>query len=76
MLIQTSGAAAAGREGDVLARAWCSFYGFSAVVATEPEEEEEEGGGGGGVGGTCVACAIRQAYACCVNVVIYRGQGR
>lgn len=76
LLIQTSGAAAAGREGDVLARAWCSFYGFSAVVATEPEEEEEEGGGGGGVGGTCVACAIRQAYACCVNVVIYRGQGR
>lgn len=74
ILIQISEAAAAagGSEGDVLARAWCSFYGFSAVVATEPEEEE----GGEGLGGTCMACAIRQAYACCVNVVIYRGQGR
>lgn len=64
-----------GRDGDVLARAWCAFYGFSAVVATERQEEEERGGGKE-VEGTCVACAIRQAYACCVNVVIYRGQGR
>lgn len=73
ILIQTSGVAAGTPgwgEGDVLARAWCAFYGFSAVVATEREEEER---GGTGVGGTCMACAIRQAYACCVNVVIYRG---
>lgn len=76
ILIQTSGrrastSSAEGNEGEVLARAWCAFYGFSAVVAAG---REQEGGGGGGVGGTCMACAIRQAYACCVNVVIYRGQ--
>lgn len=74
ILIQTSGrpastASTEGNEGEVLARAWCAFYGFSAVVAAGREQE-----GGGGVGGTCMACAIRQAYACCVNVVIYRGR--
>lgn len=73
ILIQISGrracaTSAEGNEGEVLARAWCAFYGFSAVVAAEREQE-----GGGGLGGTCMACAIRQAYACCVNVVIYRG---
>lgn len=66
---RTSAASAEGREGEVLARAWCAFYGFSAVVAAEREQK-----GRGGVGGTCMACAIRQAYACCVNVVIYRRQ--
>lgn len=76
ILIQTSGGRASatptsaeGDEGVILARAWCAFYGFSAVVAAEREQE----GGGVSGGGTCMACAIRQAYACCVNVVIYRG---
>jgi hypothetical protein len=44
------------RDNEVLARAWCAHWGLSAVVAE--------------VGRTCVACAIREAYAACVNVVI------
>ena len=63
------------REGEVLARAWCAFHGFSAVVAAERDQEGEEGEEEEeGAGGMCMACAISQAYACCVNVVIYRGR--
>ncbi|TVY85391.1 hypothetical protein LSUE1_G000233 [Lachnellula suecica] len=43
-------------DNEVLARAWCSHWGLSAVVAD--------------VERTCMACAIREAYAACVNVVI------
>ena len=44
------------RDNEVLARAWCAHWGLGAVVAE--------------VGRTCVACAIREAYAACLNVVI------
>ncbi|XXG97140.1 nuclear pore complex subunit [Hypoxylon texense] len=43
-------------DNEVLARAWCSHWGFSAVVAD--------------VGKTCMACAIREAYAATLTVVI------
>jgi hypothetical protein len=43
-------------DNEVLARAWCSHWGLSAVVAD--------------VDRTCMACAIREAYAACLNVVI------
>jgi hypothetical protein len=43
-------------DNEVLARAWCSHWGLSAVVAD--------------VDLTCMACAIREAYAACLNVVI------
>lgn len=43
-------------DNEVLARAWCSHWGLCAVVAD--------------VGRTCMACAIREAYAACLNVVI------
>lgn len=41
---------------EVLARAWCAHWGLSAVVAD--------------VQRTCVACAVREAYAATVTVVI------
>ncbi|ROT40279.1 hypothetical protein SODALDRAFT_272600 [Sodiomyces alkalinus F11] len=41
---------------DVLARAWCSHWGLSAVVAD--------------VSKTCMGCAIREAYAATLTVVI------
>ncbi|KAL2066205.1 hypothetical protein VTL71DRAFT_2276 [Oculimacula yallundae] len=44
------------KDNEVLARAWCSHWGLSAVVAD--------------VDRTCMACAIREAYAACLNVVI------
>lgn len=44
------------KDNEVLARAWCAQWGLSAVVAE--------------VGKTCLACAIREAYAGCVNVLI------
>jgi hypothetical protein len=44
------------RDNEVLARAWCAHWGLGAIVAE--------------VGRTCVACAIREAYAACLNVVI------
>ncbi|ORY64060.1 uncharacterized protein BCR38DRAFT_485200 [Pseudomassariella vexata] len=44
------------RDNEVLARAWCSHWGFSAVVAD--------------VRKTCMACAIREAYAATLTVVI------
>ncbi|KAK0634872.1 hypothetical protein B0T17DRAFT_481537 [Bombardia bombarda] len=43
-------------DNEVLARAWCSRWGLSAVVAD--------------VGKTCMACAIREAYAAKLTVVI------
>ncbi|OTB10446.1 hypothetical protein K445DRAFT_253579 [Daldinia sp. EC12] len=44
------------RDNEVLARAWCSHWGLSAVVAD--------------IGRTCMACAIREAYAATLTVVI------
>lgn len=41
---------------DVFARAWCSYMGLLAVIAESKK--------------TCVACAIRNAYAACIAVVI------
>lgn len=43
-------------DNEVLARAWASHIGFSAVVARGND--------------TCVACAVRMAYAASVNMVI------
>ena len=43
-------------DNDVFARAWCSYIGLSAVVASIKD--------------TCVACAVRNAYAARVAVVI------
>ncbi|KAI0137339.1 hypothetical protein BJ170DRAFT_55995 [Xylariales sp. AK1849] len=44
------------RDNEVLARAWCSHWGLSAVVVD--------------IGKTCMACAIREAYAATLTVVI------
>ncbi|KEY70685.1 hypothetical protein S7711_07311 [Stachybotrys chartarum IBT 7711] len=44
------------RDNEVLARAWCSHWGLSAVVAD--------------IRKTCIACAIREAYAATLTVVI------
>ncbi|KAK4102650.1 hypothetical protein N658DRAFT_423179 [Parathielavia hyrcaniae] len=43
-------------DNEVLARAWCAHWGLSAIVAD--------------LGGTCMACAIREAYAATMTVVI------
>ncbi|KAG9244245.1 VTC domain-containing protein [Calycina marina] len=43
-------------DNEVLARAWCSHWGLGAVVADMER--------------TCMACAIREAYAACLNVVV------
>ncbi|KAL7268906.1 hypothetical protein RUND412_008451 [Rhizina undulata] len=43
-------------DNEVFARAWCSFWGLPAVTAD--------------VGKTCMSCAIREAYAAMVSVVI------
>ncbi|AEO71663.1 uncharacterized protein THITE_2059279 [Thermothielavioides terrestris NRRL 8126] len=43
-------------DNEVLARAWCAHWGLSAVVAD--------------LGRTCMACAIREAYAATMTVVI------
>ncbi|KJZ75595.1 hypothetical protein HIM_05058 [Hirsutella minnesotensis 3608] len=43
-------------DNEALARAWCSHWGLSAVVAD--------------VSKTCMACAIREAYAATLTVVI------
>ena len=47
-------------DNEVLARAWASHIGFSAVVANGRE--------------TCLACAVRMAYAASVHMVIL-GEG-
>ncbi|KAI1179662.1 hypothetical protein F4777DRAFT_586051 [Nemania sp. FL0916] len=44
------------KDNEVLARAWCAHWGLSAVVAD--------------IGKTCMACAIREAYAATLTVVI------
>ncbi|KAI1460780.1 hypothetical protein F4805DRAFT_415377 [Annulohypoxylon moriforme] len=44
------------RDNEVLARAWCSHWGLSAIVAD--------------ISRTCMACAIREAYAATLTVVI------
>jgi hypothetical protein len=51
-------------DNEVFARAWCAHHGHSAIVANVKE--------------TCMACAIREAYAACVSVVILTegGKGR
>ncbi|KNG48727.1 hypothetical protein TW65_04469 [Stemphylium lycopersici] len=43
-------------DNEVFARAWCAHHGHSAIIANIKE--------------TCMACAIREAYAACVSVVI------
>ncbi|KAG5958057.1 hypothetical protein E4U58_005557 [Claviceps cyperi] len=43
-------------DNEVLARAWCSHWGLSAVVSD--------------IGKTCMSCAIREAYAATITVVI------
>ncbi|GAB0135536.1 hypothetical protein EsDP_00003871 [Epichloe bromicola] len=43
-------------DNEVLARAWCSHWGLSAVVAD--------------IRKTCMSCAIREAYAATITVVI------
>ncbi|RYO74078.1 hypothetical protein DL766_003137 [Monosporascus sp. MC13-8B] len=43
-------------DNEVLARAWCAHWGLSAVAAD--------------LGKTCMACAIREAYAATLTVVI------
>ncbi|CAJ2511532.1 Uu.00g071570.m01.CDS01 [Anthostomella pinea] len=43
-------------DNEVLVRAWCSYWGLNAVVAD--------------IGKTCMACAIREAYAAALTVVI------
>ena len=48
-------------DNEVLVRAWASHVGFSAVVATK--------------GQTCVACAVRMAFAASVDMVIFGGGG-
>ena len=47
-------------DNEVLARAWASHIGFSAIVANGRE--------------TCIACAVRMAYAASVHMVIL-GEG-
>lgn len=49
-------------DNEVFARAWCAHWGHSAVVANVKE--------------TCMACAIREAYAACISVVILTEGGR
>lgn len=49
-------------DNEVFARAWCAHHGVSAVVAN--------------VRDTCMACAVREAYACCLSVVILTEGGR
>lgn len=49
-------------DNEVFARAWCAHHGFSAVVANVKD--------------TCMACAIREAYAACVSVVILTEGGK
>jgi hypothetical protein len=43
-------------DNELFARAWCANWGVSAIVAD--------------ISQTCMACAIREAYAACVTVVI------
>ena len=49
-------------DNEVFARAWCAHHGHSAIVANIKD--------------TCMACAIREAYAACVSVVILTEGGK
>lgn len=49
-------------DNEVLARAWCAHWGLSAVVAD--------------ISKTCMACAIREAYAAALTVVILVDDGQ
>jgi len=49
-------------DNEVYARAWCANFGFDALVANAND--------------TCVACAVREAYAACLSVVILTEGGR
>lgn len=49
-------------DNEVFARAWCAHHGHSAVIANIKE--------------TCMACAIREAYAACISVVIFTEGGK
>ena len=49
-------------DNEVFARAWCAHHGHSAIIANIKE--------------TCMACAIREAYAACVSVVILTEGGK
>jgi len=48
-------------DNEVFARAWCARHGHSAIIANIKE--------------TCMACAIREAYAACISVVIFTEGG-
>jgi len=48
-------------DNEVFARAWCSFWGLPSVTAD--------------ISKTCMACAIREAYAALVSVVILVDRG-
>ncbi|KAK8200056.1 uncharacterized protein BKA78DRAFT_245414 [Phyllosticta capitalensis] len=49
-------------DNEVLARAWCAHNGHSAIVANIQK--------------TCMACAIREAYAACIGIVILTEGGK
>lgn len=49
-------------DNEVFARAWCAHWGLSAMVAN--------------IKHTCMACAIREAYAACISVVIVTEGGK
>ncbi|KAF2471380.1 uncharacterized protein BDR25DRAFT_26361 [Lindgomyces ingoldianus] len=49
-------------DNEVFARAWCAHHGHSAIIANIKE--------------TCMACAIREAYAACISVVIFTEGGK
>ncbi|KAI9836270.1 MAG: hypothetical protein M1819_001607 [Sarea resinae] len=49
-------------DNEVFARAWCSHWGVGAITADLRK--------------TCASCAIREAYAACLTVVILTNGGR
>lgn len=48
-------------DNEVFARAWCAFWGLPAITAD--------------INRTCMACAIREAYAALASVVILTNRG-
>lgn len=48
-------------DNEVFARAWCSFWGVSAIM--------------GDMQKTCMACCVREAYAVGVSVVVLTDSG-
>jgi hypothetical protein len=49
-------------DNEVFARSWCASRGLDALIANVKE--------------TCVACAVREAYAACLGVVILTEGGK